>query len=202
MEFVNVVIKSLYENTIEETVEIFLNQKNTEIFSTFINHNPTDNSKKYVNDDGVIHEQKFEAYQTLTKDSTLDKKFIRHPYNLNYKITFPHELIGNNIPKFTRRLSRLKTLLLNEDIFLSFIYISPSSEDTHYSIDGHILTNGASEEINKLCEFLENKRNNFEMIFIDSLKENVILNNKVKKIEVDPYNNWFPMITKNNINIT
>jgi hypothetical protein len=31
------------------------------------------------------------------------------------------------------------------------------------------------------------------------LKESVILDNKINKVNVEPFKNWFPMITKNKI---
>lgn len=38
LQYVNDVIESLYTNNIDETVELFLNQENTSISSTFVKH--------------------------------------------------------------------------------------------------------------------------------------------------------------------
>ena len=200
LQYVNDVIESLYTNNIDETVELFLNQENTSISSTFVKHGDVDVSLKYVDDFGNIHDQKFEAYQTVTHDSNLGPEYPRHPYNSKYKVTFPHDTIGEeNKIKYTTRLTRLKDLILNTDKFITFVYVSPSSEDTHYTINGEPLTLEASTQLNHLCEFLISKRGNFEVVFIDSLKESVILDNKINKVNVEPFKNWFPMITKNKI---
>ena len=198
LKYVNDVFKSLYENTIDETLELFLDKSNLDTFSTMINHAAgTPDSEKYINDDGVVHDQKFEAYQTITSSSNLPK----FPYNRKYKTTFPHDKIGGNTDKYVRRLTRLKNLLLNENTFLSFLYISPSSPNTHYSVDGNILTMDGGKDLNDFCEFLEKKRDNFEVIYADSLSDTTELNNKIRKVITAPSGNWYHTITRNIINL-
>jgi hypothetical protein len=191
LKYVNDVFKSLYNDSIDDTVELFLDKSNNDTFSASINHSAgTDNSVKYINDAGFVHEQKFEAYRTTSNSSNL-------PYNRKYKATFPHDIVGGNTDKYVRRLSRLKNLLLDENIFLSFIYISPSSPDTHYSIDGDVLTMDGGADLNNFCEFLEQKRDNFEVIYVDSLNDTTELNGKIRKIVATPHKNWYDTITKN-----
>jgi len=202
LKYVNDVVKSLYEDTIDETVELFLDKSNLETFSTIIKHPAgTPSSEKYINDDGVVHDQKFEAYQTITSSSGLDVSYPRLPYNRNYKTTFPHDKIGGNTDKYVRRLTRLKNLLLDENTFLTFIYISPSSPITHYSVDGDILTMDGGKDLNDFCEFLEKKRDNFEVVYADSLSDSTELNARIRKYPTTPSKNWYHTITRNKINL-
>jgi len=193
--FVNDIIKSIYDNSMEETLELFLDQHNTEVFSTITKEE--NDSLRYIDDFGNIHPQKFEYYRTLEKNESSD--FTIHPYNRKYKVSFPHDSLNIEVDKYTRRLEKLKELLLNEDNFISFLYISPSSHDTHYCIDGEKLTINAGKQLNELCKYIETKRDNFNINFIDALEDSEILNDRINRIPVTPYKNWFPMIKKNNI---
>jgi tetratricopeptide (TPR) repeat protein len=203
LAFVNDIIESLLLpdfQSIENTTNLFLDQNNSSIYSTYVYED--DESLKYTDDAGHTHDQKFEYYRTFTNDLALPEGSPKFYFNTIYKITFPHDSIDIDVSRYKKLLIRLQEILLDENTFISFVYISPSSEYTHYCIDGEPLTTHASVQLNKLCAFLAMKRGNFEIIYVDALGESDTLDQKIRKVSVVPYKNWFPMITKNSITLS
>lgn len=189
-EFSYNVIKMLSETSAEETFEYFLDPTNNDI-----NAMPTYGS--VINYDGGT--QLFEKYAT-TNAPIGGSVCI---YNSKQKVTFPHDFDRNEEmrDKYIRRLYRLQQVLFNSNTEANLVYISPSSNETQYAIDGvELTTNEASNWLNKIAELLTSKGSNFNIIFLDALNEEIVLNSNITQIKLIPKGNWFPLITENIIN--
>jgi FkbM family methyltransferase len=200
LRFVNDITTSIISDRkrgTHEALDLFIGQQQTNTYSTYVNEDNL--SSRYTDDNGYTHQQKFEFYRTISKSEGLSKGLPLFFYNEKYQTTYPHDLIEIDVEKYRRRLKRLSDLIFDQTKFLSFLYISPSSKETHYCIDNAPLTVNAGVQLNGFCDILSSVRRDFEVIFVDALSENDSLNEIIRKIAVHPRKNWYPMITENDI---
>lgn len=190
-EFVYNIFKSIYTESIQVVFEHFFDKDNH-----VINSMPTYGEK--INYDGG--NQIFEQF--VTTENKLGGNVGL--YNRKYSISFPHDFdrsYETNL-KYLRRLERLKNLLHNRDIEINLVYISPSSSETHYGIDGQNITNNNSSIwLNKISSLLEDNGLNFKIHFLDALHESQQLHKNINHLKLTPKSNWYPLITENSIEI-
>lgn len=188
-EFVYNIIKYLLsENSLDKIVDEFLETKNISL-----NCKPTYGDK--INYDGGT--QLFEKY--VTTDENLGGNV--GIYNSKWKISFPHDVSKDNITiqKYYRRFERLKEILLDKNQIKHFLYISPSSIETNYSVDGYIVIKNSPYWIDKLSKLLSENKILHNIIYLDSINDEKILNQNIKYYNLLPKENWFPLITENKI---
>ena len=177
MDFVYDVTVSLYEDPFEKSFDLFFDSTNQDTWCHF--------------DVG------FEHYKTVPVPS--DNAGI---YNRRYKISFPHDPDRSVkvTEKYKRRLGRLKDVLLDKNNFIRFLYISPASSSTQYSINGENLTENAGNKLNKFNSYLKTKRNNFDIIFVDTLNDRERLSENIYKVNVMPDRCWVDIVNQLNVN--
>lgn len=187
-EFVYNIIKQLLENDLSNVVVEFLEPSNLTI-----NCKPTYGDK--INYDGG--NQLFEKYVT-TEEHLGGSIGI---YNSKWNVSFPHDFSKNHsvIDKYRRRLERLKEILLDNNQMKNLLYISPSSIDTNYCVDGNPIIQNSPYWINKLSNLLTSKNIPHTVIYLDSINDEQITNENIKYYNLTPKGNWFPLITENNI---
>jgi hypothetical protein len=190
-EFVYNIFKMIFNEPIEVVFENFFDKDNH-----IINSMPTYGEK--INYDGG--NQIFEQF--VTTENNLGGNIGL--YNRKYLVSFPHDFNRNHDTnaKYMRRLNRLKNILNNKFIEINLVYISPSSNETHYGINGVNLTNNNSSFwLNKISNLLELHGLNFKIFFLDALDESEELHKNILHIKLTPKSNWYPLITQNIIEI-
>jgi hypothetical protein len=187
-EFVYNIINKLLEDDLNNVVNEFL-----ELSNLTIHCKPTYGDK--INYDGGT--QLFEKYVT-TEENLGGSVGI---YNSKWNVSFPHDFSKDSsvIEKYYRRLERLKNILLDDNQMKCFLYISPSSIDTNYCVNGVTIIKDSTKWIDKLSKFLTSKNINHNIIYLDSINDEKIINENITYYNLTPKENWYPLITENNI---
>lgn len=90
--------------------------------------------------------------------------------NSKYNVCFPHDNITDR-DKYIRRIQRLKDILLDNDNFIYFMYISVSSLDIgNYTINGIEPIQNLYEYIKLINNILKNIRSTYKIIIFDTNK--------------------------------
>lgn len=117
--------------------------------------------------------------------------------NKTYNVAFPHEPLDDiptTITKYTRRLERLKNILLNKDIFIHFVYISISSKQSgNYTINGEEPIQDVYLYISKINDLLKTVRENFKITIFDTTnmpKPETIPDTNISYYPIQAQNNW------------
>jgi hypothetical protein len=96
--------------------------------------------------------------------------------NSKYNVCFPHDVndpIFKN--KYIRRLSRLKELILSEDNFIYFVYVSESSPNFGtYTLNRVKPVKDLYLYIEKINNIIKDVRDNYKIIIFDTSKPNDI----------------------------
>lgn len=122
-----------------------------------------------------------------------DNSFGNDLYNRKYEVIFPHDRFdAQHIEKYERRFNRLKSIILNTEFNLTFVYISPSSvNEGNLIINGKSIISDVNYYLNQIVELLETHRKEFRFIILDSFpKSDVILNDRIERIEISPSTEW------------
>jgi len=114
-------------------------------------------------------------------------------FNRKYGVIFPHDRFDSlNTEKYERRFERLKSIILNNDFNLTFVYISPSSIN-----EGNLIINDKSMIVdvnyylNQIVELLSNHRKDFRFIMLDSFpKTEIEISDRIERIEISPSTEW------------
>ena len=117
--------------------------------------------------------------------------------NSKYNVCFPHDEIGDR-EKYKRRLLRLKELILNNNIFIFFMYISPSSNTIgNYTLDGVEPIQQLYDYMDKINNIIKTVRSNYKIIILDTSKPDDILpSDSIHMIYkyITPKHNWADML--------
>jgi hypothetical protein len=90
--------------------------------------------------------------------------------NTKYNVCFPHDNPDAR-DKYIRRMERLKKIILNQDNFIYFVYVSVSSlENNNYAIDGCRPIIQLYEYIEKLNTIMKSIRTNYKIVIFDTNK--------------------------------
>jgi hypothetical protein len=95
--------------------------------------------------------------------------------NSKYNVCFPHDKISDR-DKYIRRMERFKRIILDKDLFIYFVYVSPSSpNDGNYSIDGVEPIQNLYEYIEQINNIIKGIRTTYKIIVFDSNKPSDIV---------------------------
>jgi hypothetical protein len=123
-------------------------------------------------------------------------------YNVKYDVLFPHEnkSYEETTEKYIRRFMRLKELIYNNDVFITFIFITPSSTGKgNFTINQNIIIKDAYIYLKKINElFKEQRKNNYKILvyytddaFMNFTNEKI--DDKMGFTKIDPMDEW-PLI--------
>jgi len=120
--------------------------------------------------------------------------------NSKYNVCFPHDTVTDR-DKYCKRMESFKTILLNKDLFLNFVYISPpSSTGGNYMLDGIEPIQNLYENIEKINTVLKTTRTNFKIFIIDSSKPSNPMSSNITHVmhfeleNKNQCNGLFPML--------
>lgn len=129
-------------------------------------------------------------------------------YNPKYNVIFPHDEYNNDtIQKYIRRFERLKSIILESNEIIHFIYMSQSSlELGNFKINNVNVIKDVYMYINKIYDLINSYRKNFKIMVFDTiLDDNTILNGNIELYKLDKCNSWIeliPQVEKHISNIT
>jgi hypothetical protein len=114
-------------------------------------------------------------------------------FNRKYGVVFPHDKFdSSNIEKYERRFERLKSIILNKDFNLTFVYISPSSiNEGNFIINDKSMILEVNYYLNQIVNLLSIYRKDFRFIMLDSFpKSEIELSDRIERIEISPSFEW------------
>lgn len=167
LDFIYDVIESLYDKPIRDVLDIFYDMSNTSVHA--------------VETESMVYKTVFHIAE--------DVRTV--VYNRKYKVTFNHNLVKDktiNSVIFERRLQRLKELLLNQNEFIRFLYVDRNPM-WKYNVDGIYTQENAEPKLNKLSEYLQTKRKNFDILVVKIVEDRTLIDpqliptSKIKKTE-------------------
>ena len=83
--------------------------------------------------------------------------------NSKYNVCFPHDTLQDR-DKYVRRMDRLKRILLDDSVFVHFVYVSVSSpENGNYTIDGYEPIQELYKYIEKINVVIKSVRSNYKI---------------------------------------
>jgi len=113
--------------------------------------------------------------------------------NSKYNVCFPHDTILDR-DKYIRRISRFKQIILDNDNFIYFIYISVSSPNSgNYVIDGVEPIQKLYEYIEQIHNILKDIRTNYKIIVFDTNKPSDIIPSDILYLtyyDIEKKNSW------------
>jgi hypothetical protein len=113
--------------------------------------------------------------------------------NSKYNVCFPHDTLADRA-KYIRRLERFKNILVNNENFLYFVYVSVSSPDRgNYTINGVEPIQHLYEYIEQINNVLLNTRTNYKIIVFDTNKPAHVISSDVSHIlyyDIEKKNHW------------
>ena len=117
--------------------------------------------------------------------------------NSKYNVCFPHDTLLDR-DKYIRRIERFKELIVNNDNFLNFVYVSVSSPHSgNYTINGIEHIRNLYEYVEKINSILKNARTNYKIIIFDTNKPpNVIPSDSLHILyyDLERKNNWMELL--------
>jgi hypothetical protein len=88
--------------------------------------------------------------------------------NSKYNVAFPHDTISNR-DTYIRRLERLKQLILDESIFIYFVYVSIPRHN-YFIVNNIEPIQHLYEHVENINSILKEIRNNYKIIIFDTDK--------------------------------
>ena len=118
--------------------------------------------------------------------------------NTKYHVCFPHDTLSDK-DKYVRRMNRLKQILLDQNIFIHFVYVSVSSQTSgNYTIDGYEPIQHLYKYINKINTIIKSVRCNYKISIFDINKPTNIISLDASHIayyDIKEANNWANMLS-------
>lgn len=92
--------------------------------------------------------------------------------NSKYNVCFPHDhYTQDDREKYIRRMERLKHVILDNNYFISFVYVSVSSPTKgNYTLDGIEPIQQIYEYTDKINDIIKSVRTNYKIIVFDTNK--------------------------------
>jgi hypothetical protein len=117
--------------------------------------------------------------------------------NSKYNVCFPHDTLTDR-DKYIRRIERLKHIILDENNFLNFVYVSVSSPTCgNYTIDGVEPIQQLYEYIEKINSMLKEIRSNYKIIIFDTNKpSHIVPSDSLHTViyDIEKKNEWLELL--------
>ena len=119
--------------------------------------------------------------------------------NTKYNVCFPHDQnTQDNREKYIRRMERLKQVILDNNYFIFFIYVSVSSPTKgNYTLDGIEPIQQIYEYTDKINDIIKRVRTNYKIIVFDTNKPPSICPSDALHVvchNISPKDNWAELL--------
>ena len=115
--------------------------------------------------------------------------------NSKYNVAFPHDTISDR-EKYIRRLERLQQLILDESIFIYFVYVSVPRSN-YFMVNEIEPIEELYEYIEKINNIIKSIRTKYKIIIFDTNKPVEVKNTDLLHIEyydIGKQNGWMEML--------
>jgi hypothetical protein len=115
--------------------------------------------------------------------------------NSKYNVAFPHDLISDR-DKYIRRLERLKKIILDESVYIYFVYVS-IPRNNYFRVNDVEPIEELYEYIEKINNILKDIRNTYKIIVFDTNKSSGIIpsdNLHLIYYDIEKKNCWTQLI--------
>lgn len=148
----------------------------------------------------IVDNHFFACNRRVTSSDDNPAHFVDAPngfalINSKYNVVFPHDTILNR-EKYIRRLERLKRLILDENIFIYFVYVSLPNH-SFFTVNEMEPIQELYEYIEKINETIGKIRTNYQIIIFDVNKPSGIVPSDKLHIayyELEMKNAWIELM--------
>jgi len=114
--------------------------------------------------------------------------------NSKYNVAFPHDTILDR-EKYIRRLERLKQLILDESVFIYFVYVSIPCQN-FFRVNDIEPIQQLYEYIEQINSILKDIRTNYKIIVFDTNKPSNVMpsDTHIVYYDIEKKNGWYQLL--------
>jgi hypothetical protein len=151
--------------------------------------------KNIVDNDFFICDKRAIWFKNKTPDHYINTDNGDVLINSKFNVAFPHDTLSNR-DTYIRRLERMRDLLLNQKIFIYFVYISIPNP-TSFMVNGIHPIKNLYDYMEKLNKILKDIRTNYKILIFDTNKPPLITNFDSLHVEyhdIEKKDSWIDLI--------